>query len=320
MGTFPNNKKWKEIFIFIFFLLLSFGFWFLQTLQQDYEKKIEIPLKMRNVPKNWVISEESTKEIRIVLKDKGTTLIYYIWKSSFSSIDISLANVSASNDSTIVITNKMLRSAMDRRLASSTAITSIEPPDVTLKYDKLSSKSVPVIPELKVITKQGFQIFDSIKIENPTVTLYSSKKILDRVNVVKTKPVILNNVSKTKEVTAELNLPEGVRVDDETVKIIIPIEEFTEKTFQLPVFCTDIPEGFMLRIFPATVDVVCNIPVSHFKELTEELLKIHVLFKEFKDNRVSGKLSLKLTGKPDWLRDVKIVPENVEFIIEQMNQ
>jgi hypothetical protein len=320
MGVLPNNKKWKEILIFLFFLLLSFGFWFLQTLQQDYEKKIELPLKIGNVPKNWVISGESAQEIRIVLRDKGTTLMYHVWKSNFSPVDISLANISASSDSTVVITNRMLHNAVEKQLISSTAIVSIEPTDVTVKYDKLSSKTVPVIPDLKIVTKQGFQISDSIKIENPTVKLYASKKILDTINGIKTKPVTLNNVSKTKEVTAGLNLPEGVSVDEETVNMTIPIEEFTEKAFHLPVLCADLPKGFIVRIFPATVEVVCNTPISYFKELTGESLEIHLLFQEFNNNQTTGTLPLRLTRKPDWLRNVKIAPENVEFIIEQVSQ
>jgi YbbR domain-containing protein len=322
MGAFPKKEKWKEMLIFLFFFLLSFGFWLLQTLQQDYEKKIELPLKMINVPKDWVISKESEQDVRIVLKDKGTTLMHYFWKSSISPIDISFINVTASSDSTVVITNRMLRNAIDKQLVSSTSIVSIDPADVTVKYDKLSAKTVPVIPNLKIVTKQGFQISDSIKIDNPTVKLYASKKILDRLDDVKTKLVTLNNVSKTKEVTAKLDLPEGVSVDDGTVKLTIPIEEFTEKTFRLPILCTDIPDGFMLRIFPSTVDVVCSIPISHFKDLTENLLEIHVLFRDFKNNQVSGKLPLRLTAKPDWLtnENVKIVPENVEFIIEQVNK
>jgi hypothetical protein len=320
MGTFPSNKKWKEIFIFLLFSLLSFGFWFLLTLQQDYEKKVELPLKMSNVPKNWIVSNESAQDVRIVLKDKGTTLMYYVWKSSFSPIDISLENVSASSDSTIVITSRMLYNAMEKQITSSTSILSIDPSEITVRYDKLSSKTVPVIPELKVVPKQGFQVSDSIKIENKTVKLYASRKILDNLDNIKTKPVTLNNISKTKEVTAELDLPDGVNVDNKTVRMTIPVEEFTEKTFRLPVLCTDIPEGFMLRIFPATVDIACNIPISYFKELTEELIEIHLLFQQFKDNQATGKLPLKLTRKPDWLTNVKIMPENVEFIIEQASQ
>jgi YbbR domain-containing protein len=320
MGAFPNNKKWKEIFIFLFFFLLSFGFWFLQTLQQDYEKKVKLPLKMEDIPKNWVISDESAQEVRFVLKDKGTILMYYVWKSSFSPIHISLLNIPASNDSTIMITNKMLHNAMEKQLASSTAIVSIDPSDVMVKYDKLSSKIVPVIPDLKIITKQGFQISDNIEIENPTVKIHASRKILDAVEGIKTKLVTLNNAFKTEKVTTKLDLPEGIKVDDETVNMTIPIEEFTEKTFRLPVLCADIPNSFLLRIFPAIVDVTCNIPISHFKELTEGQLEIHMLFQEFEGRQQTGKLTLRLTKKPDWLTNVKIAPENVEFIIEQVNQ
>ncbi|MDR2147851.1 MAG: YbbR-like domain-containing protein [Tannerella sp.] len=317
MGEFPRKQKWKEVLIFLSFLLLSFGFWFLQTLQQDYERRIELPLKLRNVPKEWMIPEESPQTVRFVLKDKGTTLMYYVWKSGFSPLDISLANVSPATDSTVIINVRMLRNAMEKQLISTTSIVSIEPSDITVQYDRLSSKTVRVTPDLKVNTKQGFQISDSIKIDHPTVTLYAGSKILETLEEVRTKPVTLENASKTKEVTTKLDLPEGVRTDTETVHITIPIEEFTEKTFQLPVLCIDVPDGDMLRIFPATVQIVCNIPISHFKDLTEESLEIHMHFQAFQDHLLTGKLALQLTKKPDWLTSYKIAPSEVEFIIKQ---
>jgi hypothetical protein len=272
---------------------------------------------MLNIPKDWVISENSSLKVRIVLKDKGTTLMYYTLKANFLPLDISLKDASAMNDSTLIISNGIIRNAMDKQLTSTTSIVSIEPMDVLVKYDKLASKVVPVIPNIKILTKQGFQISDSIKVESPTVKLFASKKILDKIDVIRTKLVTLDNVSKTKQVEAGLDIPDDVKADNESVTLTIPVDEFTEKSFQLPVFCADIREGNMLRIFPSTVNVICNIPISHFKELVEDALEIHIPFQEFQDNQSSGKLPVRLTKKPDWLMNFNVEPATVEFIIEK---
>ena len=37
INAFLRRQRWKEALIFFSFVLLSFGFWLLQSLQQEYE-------------------------------------------------------------------------------------------------------------------------------------------------------------------------------------------------------------------------------------------------------------------------------------------
>ena len=137
-------------------------------------------------------------------------------------------------------------------------------------------------------------------------------------NVVKTKLITLDGVSKTKEITAHLDLPKGVSADIETVKLTVPVDEFTEKKIQLQVSCHDIPAGYELRIFPSTVEVTCNVPLKYFKDLTDEKLGIVIPFNEFKVNQSTGKIQVRLTEKPSWVISSVVVPDQLEFIIENM--
>jgi len=317
-GTLFRRQQWKEYFIFLFFLLLSFGFWFLQSLQQDYERKIELPLRYKNVPQEWALSESNPKKITILLKDKGTTLLYYSWNSNFNPVDINIPGLPRLSEYSLNISRNVLETAVSKQLISSTSIMSIEPREIDLFFDSLSSRIVPVVENISITTTPGFQISDSIKMSLSEVRIYGSRKVLDTLNVVRTKLITLDGVSKTKEITAHLDLPKGVNADHETVKLIVPIDEFTEKKIQLQVSCNDIPAGYELRFFPSNVEVTCSVPLKYFKDLTTEKLNIVIPFNEFKENQATGKIQVRLTEKPSWVISSVVVPDQLEFIIEYL--
>ena len=315
-GNFFSRQQWKEIFIFFFFLLLSFGFWLLQSLQQDYEHRIELPLRYKNIPSEWVLSESNPKKVSILLKDKGTTLMYYSWKANFDPVDIQVSGLPLLSERLLNVSGSVLEAAISKQLISSTSIISIEPREMVIQYDSLDSRMVTVVENIRIGTKPGFQISDSITISHSIVRIYGSKSVLDTLNEVRTKLITLDGLSKTKEVTTHLDLPKGVKSDNETIKLTIPIEEFTEKKIQLPVLCSDIPSNYMLRIFPSTVEVICNIPLSQFKELSDDMIEIKIPFSEFKENQARGKIPVRLTRKPSWIINYVVVPNEPEFIIE----
>jgi hypothetical protein len=314
---FFRSQQWKETLTFLFFLLLSLGFWLLQSLQEDYERTIELPLRYKNIPPEWILSADNPRKISILLKDKGSTLMYYSWKSRFSPVDIQLSNLSHAEDHALRVTGQTIEAAVAKQLMTSTDIISVEPHEIIVKYDSLGSRQLPVAANVTVTTRPGFRQSGDIKISSPEIRLYGSRKTLDRLSSISTKHATVENASDTKELTVELDLPAGIKADRETVRLTVPVEEFTEKRLQLPVLCPDIPAGYALRIFPSSVEAVCEIPLSQFKELTEETLEIHVPFDEFDTNRSTGRLSVRVTGKPSWAVIAAISPGEVEFIIEQ---
>jgi len=318
VGVFFRSQQWNQFFIFLFFLLLSFGFWLLQNLQEDFERSIELPLRYKNVPSDWILSGDNPDKISILLKDKGTTLMYYRWKANFSPVDISVTSLSRSDKNALIIPNKMLETAVAKQLLTSTSINAIEPREVFLVYDSLSSRQVRVVADVILHTKPGFQLSDSISVSPSFVHLYGSHKALEKIEHIKTKQYTLQNVSDKREINATLDVPAGVKANPENVKLSMIVEEYTEKRLKLPVLCPDIPSDFALRIFPQNVEVVCNVSISRFKLLEEDDLAIKIPFQEFEEKQATGKILLRVTRKPSWVVKTEIVPKEVEFIIEQI--
>ena len=59
--TFLLSDKCRECLVFLFFVLVSFCFWMLQTLDESYQTEFKVPLRLKNVPKEVVLTSDFVK-------------------------------------------------------------------------------------------------------------------------------------------------------------------------------------------------------------------------------------------------------------------
>ena len=85
---FLLSDKSREFLIFLFFFLIAGGFWLLQTLNNDYEAEFSIPVRMKDLPNNVVLTSEPPSELRVRVKDKGTVLLNYMLGKSFFPVNL----------------------------------------------------------------------------------------------------------------------------------------------------------------------------------------------------------------------------------------
>lgn len=314
---FFRQQKWKEVMIFLFFVLLSLGLWYLQGLQQEYEIEIEIPVKYKNVPANMILTENNPETIVAKVKDKGTVLLNYIWMRTFSPIEINMKSAESGESQVTALSRRAIETNISRQLISSTSLLSFEPQVIQVEYTELKSKELPVEADVKISMKPGFQLADSIKIIPEKVVVHASDAVLDSLFVLKTVQKEIKDLDKVTEIVIRLLDIKGARLEPNEVKVIIPVEEFTEKRFTLPVLCADMPSDYVLRTFPSSIEVICNIPMSRFKDLTEEDFEILIPFREFEENQSAGEILVYLSKKPDWISTPIFNPNTIQFIIEQ---
>ena len=77
--SFLLSRNSREFLIFLFFVFVSFCFWLLQVLNDDYETEFSVPLRLKNVPSDVVLTSELPDELRIGVKDRGTVLATICW-------------------------------------------------------------------------------------------------------------------------------------------------------------------------------------------------------------------------------------------------
>jgi hypothetical protein len=315
--VFFRRLKWNGTLVFPVFVLLSATFWYLQSLQEEIEMEIVLPVKYRNQPPGIILADDNPSSVTFRVRDKGLVLLSYSWLNKFAPIEVNLKGLQEEDRGEITVERKIVESSLAKQLISSSILTGFEPQTIVVRYGELQSKELPVVADISVSPEPGFQLSDTITVSPARIRIYAAGSILDSLHVLKTEPAELKKVTETRELSLSLQKIPGIRMEEDRVKVTVHVEEFTEKRLTVPVLCSDLPQNYTLYTFPATIEVICNIPLSRFRELTEADFEIRIPFREFEASRSTGKLSVYLRRQPGWMSRPALNPGIIEFILEK---
>ena len=96
------SKANKELILFVFFLALSGVFWLQTTLNEVYEREFAIPVSVVGVPKNAVLTSDETDTVRVTIRDKGITLLTYMYGDILRKINVNFKNYSHGNGTGVI--------------------------------------------------------------------------------------------------------------------------------------------------------------------------------------------------------------------------
>ncbi len=315
--AFLLRQQWKEVLIFLAFVLLSFGFWMLQSMQEEYEIELSIPVRYKNMPVDLAFNETAPDHVRVKVKDKGSVLMNYAFGRKFAPIEKSFKEKDQQPTNGIfTITTKEIESQLQKQLIATTKLVKFEPAQIKVSFGKRAHKTIPVVFDGKINLEPGYQLSGDILINPALVNVYATEAVLDSIREISTVFTEIKSINKTITRNVQLRKHAGQSYDTESVSITIPVDEYSEKSLDISVECTDVPPNYTVRLMPHTVKVSCNIPISRFKELTEKQFAIQVPFSTLEQN-LTGVVAVELTQKPSWVSTALLTPNKIEFVIEQ---
>ena len=310
-----RHQKWHEFLVFFCFVLLSAGFWVLQSLKQDYEIKLDIPVKYEEIPTSIHFPTAPPASIIVKVKDKGSILLNYILGRTFVPITIPFTSSNGSAGM-LSMSNNELDDHIKKQLLNSTSIVSITPNSIAITYTEQKSKVVPVVFNGTIQTVAGYQLKDSIQIEPNHVKVYGSQELLDTLYCVKNeyKKITELKSSFTEQIPI-IPLP-GLSIEPTTIHLSVSAEQYTEKTILVPITYKNLPVEITVKTFPSAVKVTCSVPLSRFKELTEKDFEVLLDYNTLEEN-INGLIPVAITNKPTWVNVLRFTPEKIEFVIEK---
>lgn len=313
---FLLSDKSREFLIFLFFFLVASGFWLLQTLNNDYETEFSIPVRIKDIPNNVVLISEPPSELHVRVKDKGTVLLNYMLGKSFFPVNLSFSDYKGKNNHV-----KIYASDFEKKIISqlnvSSKILSVKPDTLDYIYSEGKSKLVPVRFQGKVTA--GLQYYVSDMICNPdSVLVYAPEEILDTITVAYTQKISLENISDTTRRRVSLASERGVKFVPPSVEMTFPVDIYTEKTVEVPLHGVNFPADKVLRAFPSKVQITFQVGMKRFRSIKATDFVINVSYEELL-KLGSDKYTVKLKSYPDGISQIRIVPEQVDFLIEQVS-
>ncbi|OFY65274.1 MAG: hypothetical protein A2V64_05220 [Bacteroidetes bacterium RBG_13_43_22] len=122
----------RDIIVFAFFLLLSFIFWYLNSLGKDLGTNIRYPLKYTNIPKDWKLSENMPEKVSLFLSGPGYSILQMKMSGrhaplviDFSKVNYRQVQNNKSADYYIVTSNLIPK--FNSELKSECKVTAIKP-------------------------------------------------------------------------------------------------------------------------------------------------------------------------------------------------
>jgi YbbR domain-containing protein len=313
--AFLNSQRWREALIFFCFVLLSFGFWMLQSLQEEYEMEIVIPVSYFNVPPAISFDRTLPTHITVRIRDKGSVLLNYKFGHTFIPIEADMKST-IQKSGKLTISRQFIENRIKRQLISTTTLLSFEPRSIDESYSERLEKDLPVVFDGSIQTNAGHKVSGDIQILPSTVQVYANNSVLDTLSCVYTVFTVINKGENNISRRIRIKSISGASIRPSIVSVTIPIEEYTEKTLSIPIVCPDLPPHYTLRTFPSIAKVNCSVPLSQFKNVSSDDFAIQISFIDLEQN-VTGSLPIQLTKKPDWVDITTITPGKIEFILEE---
>ena len=311
----------RDVFIFTFFLLLAFVFWYLNSLEKDVEYNIKYPVRYINLPEERVLSEDLPTRLDLYLKGPG----YSILKLKLSGnrapviLDVSAINyrrVPGSRTLSYYVVTSGLIPKLKNQLRAECDITSIKPDTLFFSFDQIISKQVLVIPKVEVFTEKQYFLKGNILVEPDTVKITGPKRILDTIKTVNTRFKKIKGVNETLTRSISLATSKEYSISAKKVVLTIPVEQFTEAEFKVPVKILNKPDSINIKIFPDVVTVKCLVAVSDYKKINEIPLEV-VLDLSKADLNSSDKIPVGFRNIPPFVSSLRASPAKVDFLIEK---
>lgn len=148
----------RDVVVFAFFLLLSFVFWYLKSLEKEIETGIRYPVKYTNLPKEREINDEGAVKLNLFLKGPGYSILKIKLSGNRTPVIIDISKVSykrvpGSNGLNYFILTSGLTKSLTVQLRTGCEITSIKPDTLFFTLDKIITKPAPVTSDNKAVKK-----------------------------------------------------------------------------------------------------------------------------------------------------------------------
>ena len=204
-------------------------------------------------------------------------------------------------------------------LPASSKVSSIKPEKLVFYYNNGERKRVPVRLRGQVTPEKLYFISDTI-VEPDSVTIYASRQKLDSINAVYTEQLNFTEWHDTLILKPYLQKLTGVKMMPERVCFTFITDVLTEESIGgIPIVGINMPEGKVLRTFPAKVKVRFVTGMKRYQQLSPADFLVVADYEEFSRSQ-SPKCNIYLRRSPSNISRAKLDVQQVDYLIEERSK
>lgn len=291
--------------------------WLLITFSKEYTTVITYSVNYNNIAQDKLLQEIPTKKIDISITATGFKILRA--KLGAKKINLEAANLSKKNTSEFYFLPKNQTTKIQKQLLNGIVIQEIIQDTIFLNLGVLTSKKVALKPQVDITYHIGYDLLNELTITPDSIVISGPEDQLKSIKYLNLSPLTLKGVknSFTEEVSIlKSEKQKNLKFKNTKVTISGKVDKFTEGTVQVPFIIKNLPENTNLTILTDKVEIVFVVALSNFSKVSEASFIVECDFETAVKNDV-GYLIPKITTDLDFIKNIKVIPSKIDFLIQK---
>ena len=303
----------RRLSAFFTCLVLAALAWLCITLSNQYNYTVKRVLSYKNTPQKRAFHSLQSDTVDVTIKGTGWQMLYAMMHYSSNNLAVDLRPLNTGNN---VVLSAQQTQVVDGEINHD--VVSFNPD--TLYFDFLNRmvKRVPIKLLSNITYQQQFSEANNPVLNPSYITIVGPSERLDKITEWDTDSLIVKKANET--IRTRLNLQpvnEGnITIYPKTIDVVFPVDEFTEKTLQIPVKLINNSEFYNVKVFPEKVTVTFMTSLRRYTETDENYFEAVADLSLWKNQGYST-LPVKLTRMPPFCKVISVAPQNIDFIIKK---
>lgn len=288
-------------------------------MNREYVATIQIPVDFVNFPENKLVAGKSTDYVNVKIAANGYSFMKYksaSLKKTIINLQLhSIYRVDEADDQRFYLLTSTIKNEISGFFDRDVEIKSISPDSIVFNLNQVIKKKVPVIRNFTLNYRKQYMLKDKIGIKPDSIAIKGVASVLDTVDSVYTDTKVFDDVHDSLAFEIGLEEIPAVSYSVKKVSCIVPVEEFAELSFVLPIEIENLPSGYSLKLFPTEAKVVCNVGFSEYRQVFKQQFRFSVDYNDIE--KKSDRIKLNLSKFPDNVQSIRYYPISVEYLLEE---
>lgn len=304
----------KRFVVLVSCFICAVAAWLFMALNGKYKYTAKTELIYKDEPQNKAFKALQPNAVDLLVEGTGWQLLFSRLRINPQSITVSLEKL---NRRSFILFSEQI-DQINKQLETSQKIISIKPDTLYFDFSKRTNKRVPIKLTSNLSFVKQYGISSPIQLKPAYVNISGPQEELAKIHEWYTDTLKLADLQATTSarVAIRQNLSNNVSIYPSSVGVTVPVDEFTEKTIEIPLRVINNIDFYNIKLYPKKVKVTFLVSLSSYQEVDEDFIDAVVDVNEWK-KLGHAKLTVKILRFPAYCKLIKVVPNNVDFIVEK---
>ena len=288
--------------------------WLFTALSNPYKFTVKQVLTFRNAPQKRAFHLLQSDTVNTTVQGTGWQMLFSRLKDDRKPINVDLHTLDTKE---FVVLSSQLKE-INLKKEKNREIIAFSPDTLFFDFSSRTVKRVPVILVSAIKYQKQFAQSAKLNIQPAYVIVSGPAERLSKINYWQTDSLKLDDINEN--FIGRVNLrpaKEGnLSIVPKNVMVNIPIDEFTEKTMEIPVKLINNHNYYDVKIFPQKIKVTFTTSLTAYSEMNEDDFEAIADLDLWKHSGYST-LPVKIARMPSYSKIVKIEPQSIDFIIKK---